>query len=573
MGLSKRCLLRWRTAAAAAIVVLLQGVPAAVSQQHEQRAAGDRSTHCFPTSKVTWINGNEGRVFMRDEKGGLHHLRIKGVSWHGFDTNAYSLNGLDETIMEEVLTQLQRHRFNAIRVPISLDFALWRSIRVAERSDVCGEAEMASMQLHRLFLRAAAHGMLVMLDLHALHARGSSRTADGAFLRDEQYAYGLPDLLRAWDGILFDYLVHPNFFALDAFDGPHFSPDWKDGSLNFAAMMQQLAVLLGRGHEAGGVTRWFKGLLGMKPHRERSLKVADHLGSEQWQRRVVYTPQIVTARRTPFSHEEILRGEPSKLFAQAYGYLELQHGHAVIVANWLAGSSEDPDNDKRIAGFKMEPEAEAQYVNLMAEWLHASGLSDVFFDLDPTEVGLFRHDWKTLAKCRLGLLDRINPNPTLFGHINTDEICVADWGGGLGAGQEVRVDYNGLDCTDSLNNFRCITCDSPETTAEIAAAAMAADAPRETTCVPWSFYADLNQLDEQDKKLRQLSAKLTKAQAAGLSSEEVSALHRQVTESAQRLTEFRKTAQNFAVTSGDTVDSSAGVAGATATPPSAKQGL
>ena len=44
---------------------------------------GAKNTHCFSTGKVTWLNGKEGRVFMRDDIGGLHQLRLKGVSWHG----------------------------------------------------------------------------------------------------------------------------------------------------------------------------------------------------------------------------------------------------------------------------------------------------------------------------------------------------------------------------------------------------------------------------------------------------------------------------------------------------------
>jgi hypothetical protein len=47
---------------------------------------------------------------------------------------------------------------------------------------------------------------------------------------------------------------------------------------------------------------------------------------------------------------------------------------------------------------------------------------------DPNEMGLLRQDWSTFALCRLNLLERINPAPTRFAHINSDEVCVAQWG-------------------------------------------------------------------------------------------------------------------------------------------------
>jgi aryl-phospho-beta-D-glucosidase BglC (GH1 family) len=155
---------------------------AATAQDHEVRDE-TQTTHCFSTRKVTWLNGNEGRIFMRDDSGGLHHLRLKGVSWHGLDTDNFALNGLNETTMEHIVSSLQMQRFNAIRVPISLDFALSRGSRKAGSTDVCGGEEKASMQLHRLFTRAAAHGLLVMLDLHALHARPTEHSLTSAAAR------------------------------------------------------------------------------------------------------------------------------------------------------------------------------------------------------------------------------------------------------------------------------------------------------------------------------------------------------------------------------------------------------
>ena len=100
----------------ALLVLGLHNVPEVqgVQQQHADgnvvEPAAQETTLCYSTARVTWLNGNEGRIFMRDHAGGLHHLRLKGVSWHGFDTDLYSLNGLDHATMENTLISLQERR-------------------------------------------------------------------------------------------------------------------------------------------------------------------------------------------------------------------------------------------------------------------------------------------------------------------------------------------------------------------------------------------------------------------------------------------------------------------------------
>jgi hypothetical protein len=93
---------------------------------------------------------------------------------------------------------------------------------------------------------------------HCYHLRYRTKSEAAA----ASSKFGAADLLRGWDEVLHDYLIHPNFFALDAYDGPHFSASWKNRHIDYEAFLKSLAQMLSRGHERDGITRWFKGLLG-----------------------------------------------------------------------------------------------------------------------------------------------------------------------------------------------------------------------------------------------------------------------------------------------------------------------
>jgi hypothetical protein len=49
-----------------------------------------------------------------------------------------------------------------------------------------------------------------------------------------------------------------------------------------------------------------------------------------------------------------------------------------VLANWAGHHS---SRDDLLVGLDMPVAAEAQYLNLFAEWLRASGLTDVFWNL------------------------------------------------------------------------------------------------------------------------------------------------------------------------------------------------
>eukprot|EP00611_Tribonema_gayanum_P025739 TRINITY_DN5951_c0_g2_i3.p1 TRINITY_DN5951_c0_g2~~TRINITY_DN5951_c0_g2_i3.p1 ORF type:complete len:198 (-),score=31.61 TRINITY_DN5951_c0_g2_i3:1575-2168(-) len=112
---------------------------------------------------MTW-KSESGRVKLNGEQ-----FHIKGANWFGFETESHVLHGLwGATTMERVLNFCQANKINALRVPVSLDLALNSKTVVMPGSCQECSAELAWDMLDRLFVMAAARGIVIVLDMHRL---------------------------------------------------------------------------------------------------------------------------------------------------------------------------------------------------------------------------------------------------------------------------------------------------------------------------------------------------------------------------------------------------------------------
>ena len=105
-------------AAAAVAAAVAPGVnmpPRDLRRRKHHRDAGP-PPQCTPTLQWTSVNGQlmvNGQPF-----------HLKGTNWFGYETAQRMPFGLDEHDMDFYFQFLAEHRFNALRVPLSVDFAL-----------------------------------------------------------------------------------------------------------------------------------------------------------------------------------------------------------------------------------------------------------------------------------------------------------------------------------------------------------------------------------------------------------------------------------------------------------------
>jgi len=156
-----------------------------------------------------------------------HELRVKGISWSGFESSPCILGGMRNRPVADYLKLIKRADFNAIRLPFAAHALLsntqpplcasqWDMQAFNRRYTKLSYVEM----LKTFVADAADEGLLVMLDLHFLVENPGTLPNDGSLTAHD----GHRTMERAWS-ILATELCDPkrfwNFFAADLRNEPH----------------------------------------------------------------------------------------------------------------------------------------------------------------------------------------------------------------------------------------------------------------------------------------------------------------------------------------------------------------
>jgi len=95
-----------------------------------------------------------------------------GVSYIGNDGHAQTFTGLNITTIDDTLNMVLQLKFNAVRIPVSLKWALTdpNSLPLPKQSYVGPELKGKTTWdiMDEVFDKAAERGLLVMLDMHNL---------------------------------------------------------------------------------------------------------------------------------------------------------------------------------------------------------------------------------------------------------------------------------------------------------------------------------------------------------------------------------------------------------------------
>ena len=183
-----------------------------------------------------WIDGNKlytnawwDAMRPRDALGS--EVIIKGVSWSGFERKPCLPGGAPNVPLREVARLLHTERLNAVRIPLAVDGVL--SERASASSCLAADADLILFNswlggspsflemLSRFVRMLGEHGLLVMLDMHAMVA---GKWPDDGRVGGKA---GGERLKRAW-AALADTFCDPetywNVAAVDLKNEPHGMP-------------------------------------------------------------------------------------------------------------------------------------------------------------------------------------------------------------------------------------------------------------------------------------------------------------------------------------------------------------
>lgn len=151
-------------------------------------------------------------------------FHIKGANWFGLETAGANLLGLPRISMGDMLDWLVKEDFNALRIPLSVQWALDFDHIPNSQDFLEADADLRGkpwvMVLDKLISESAKRGIVIMLDMHTIGAGDNLTTK-----RWYSERYTICDFRNAWQHVLNRYGDRWNIFALDLKNELH-DVDW-----------------------------------------------------------------------------------------------------------------------------------------------------------------------------------------------------------------------------------------------------------------------------------------------------------------------------------------------------------
>jgi endoglucanase len=347
----------------------------------------------------------DGKIL--NEKG--ERTRIKGVNWFGFETNIYTVHGLWSVSMDSLFKFLKDNRFNAIRVPVSLEMVLkmdeLKSTGIDTTVNPALAGVTASKALDVFIAKCKDNGMLVLLDMHV-------HTASGP-IEDLLWTntYSEKDWIDGWKKLVTRYQQHPHVFACDLKNEPHGSATWAKGDprTDWAKAAERIAAAIHNinpkllifvegieNPEAPQYGSFWGGNLSDVNKYQIKLNV---------QNKLVYSPHVYgpTVFMQQYFNDSTFPKNMPAIWEQQFGFIKSKNIGTLVVGEW---------------GGRMEKGSlDEIWQNTLGEWMKSKDIDSFYWSLNCNSgdtKGLVEDDWKTPVQNKLDLLAQTHPNPTVF---------------------------------------------------------------------------------------------------------------------------------------------------------------
>lgn len=338
-------------------------------------------------------------------------FNLKGISWFGFESSANVTQGLHKVDYQFLLNLLSTQKFNALRIPLSLDLVLSNPFPANISYGTCPNYPQCNLDLQglrslevldRIISYAGSVGILVMLDMHSLYANSGANdnlwySASSSEAR----------LLSGWDVLIDRYQNSWNVFAADLKNDPH-EATWGTG--NRATDWDAAAVRIGN-HILSRVPSWLIFVQGTanSPTTTQPCGWGENLRGVSTSpivlsvpNRLVYSPHVFG----PFSNEQDFMSDANfpynmpAIWDDHFGFVRTSNAGTIVIGEW-GGPESGTDGLWTIA---------------LLSYLRSRDMTDQFYwslNTDPaTGSGLMASDWLTADSIVLTTLAELVPAPS-----------------------------------------------------------------------------------------------------------------------------------------------------------------
>ena len=323
---------------------------------------------------------------------------LSGISWFGFETQDFVINGLWSHSMDFYLDRLQEVGINAIRVPISSEWIFYNFDLYPDRGLVSGDPSLQNLKsieiLDTLFQLTEKRHILIMLDLHRLHKEYISELWYS--LTDQMYTPNT--FFTTWYKLLDRYQHYSNLFAIDLLNEPHGSATWGSSSptTDWNLFAQYAIQKLSERYLHHDWLFFVEGI-GWGKDLSRAGEYPLQLKNSSLMDRIVYSPHTygksVVNSIDPNNKDQLWND-----WNLSFGYLT-DYQMTYIIGEY--GGRTDIDS---------------QWMNYLVDYLIEQHQRNAFFwSLGPNSgdvQGLLLDDWTSLDPFKTQLIQRLQPYPT-----------------------------------------------------------------------------------------------------------------------------------------------------------------
>ncbi|EGC38974.1 hypothetical protein DICPUDRAFT_148310 [Dictyostelium purpureum] len=382
------------------------------------------SQQCFNKNNLNWRSGNN-KLSLNDQQ-----ITIQGIAWFGMETGTFSPGGLKTTSVEALLDLLVQLKFNALRLPFSVDMILNNrypnEINYSLNPNLRGKTALQVLQY--ITEKSGERGILVVLEQHRFdpsdyisalwYSTQCITNVDGACVN-----YTPELVVQSWITLTKLFQQYWNLWALDIKNEPHDPATWGAGNpaTDFDKAFTSISNQIGSATNFNGVyfiegvqnnnaicsnnyNNWWGGNMSPVQCFPVYLNQAD---------RLVYAPHTYCSSvfdQEYFNTADYPENMPTVWDSQ-FGFLYNNY-YALVLGEW---------------GCKLNNTKNQKWMDRFVTYLNDKNIkSHLFFSLNPdsadTDSPLYA-DWKSINQNTVNVLNRINSSPTKFTP-NGNQICL-----------------------------------------------------------------------------------------------------------------------------------------------------
>jgi endoglucanase len=322
-------------------------------------------------------------------------FHIKGLSWFGFETQDFVVNGLWINDMDFYIDVLEKNNINVVRIPYSAEwiyynFDLYPYDGVINQDPSLFHKKSIEI-LDILFDKLESKNIYVLLDLHRLHKEYISELWYSP--TDDLYTTDM--FFETWYIMLDRYGNRSNLFGIDLLNEPHGQATWGsyDPNNDWKLFIEYAIPKFNKKYPNHDWLFFAEGIEWGHTFRD----YWNHPLNENVLDQMVFSPHTYGKSVVPSTSTD-----PNVLYQNwnsDFGFLKKNFNLTVVPGEWGGQTSID-----------------TMWMTILGQYLIDTSMRNNFFwSLGPNSGdvnGLLLDDWTTIDTFKLNLMNVIQPHPS-----------------------------------------------------------------------------------------------------------------------------------------------------------------